>query len=284
MLSAILGCILSLGLLTCSSDISPREQNVYPWCIVAFDSLERSPAERISMLKDFGFDRYGYDCDIRYLDDMEEELQLASANDIEVTSVWFWLNAKRDSIHKLSPRNQRILEIVSRSDHKPEFWVSFSPNFFKDLDKEASLDLSIAMLKAIHEEVDKIGCKIRIYNHKGWFGDIDNMVKIIESAPEMNLKMVYNFHHGHGDIGDFARVAQKISPHLSSVNLNGMQIEGPKILTLGAGNHEHEMIQLLKANNYHGPWGILGHIKDRDVKEVLTENLQGFKSLEMHTP
>ena len=26
-------------------------ENLYPWCVVAYDSLERAPAERIKMLK-----------------------------------------------------------------------------------------------------------------------------------------------------------------------------------------------------------------------------------------
>ena len=44
--------------------------NLYPWCIVAFDSLERSQSERINMLNELGFSKYAYDWRDEHLDDM----------------------------------------------------------------------------------------------------------------------------------------------------------------------------------------------------------------------
>lgn len=255
------------------------EQDIYPWCIVAFDSLERSPVDRIRMLQKMDFDRYAYDCDIKYLDGMAEELQLAHEKNIEVTAVWLWLNAKRDSIGKLSPRNQRIFEIVEASAQRPEFWVSFSPNFFEKLGHDESQRLAANMLRHIHSKADSIDAGISIYNHKGWFGDIDNMVQLVETLPELEMGIVYNFHHGHQDIIDFPRVAKKIAPYLSTVNINGMRKGGPKILALGEGDHEKEMIQILQAEGFVGPWGILGHIREEDVRVVLERNLSGLKSL-----
>ncbi len=37
------------------------QENIYAWCIVPFDSLERSASERIQMLKDLGITKYAYD-------------------------------------------------------------------------------------------------------------------------------------------------------------------------------------------------------------------------------
>lgn len=273
--------LISMLILSCSSkqesiiDMS----DVYPWCIVAFDSLQRSPSDRIEMLKVLGFDSYAYDCDIKYLDGMEEELALAKENDIEVTAVWLWLNPKRDSLGKLSPRNQRIFDIVSRSDHKPAFWISFSPDFFKKRSHAESIQYSSEMIHYVHMKAAEIGCDVQIYNHKGWFGDPDNMVEIIKSLPDLNLKMVYNFHHALQDLGDYQRVIKMISPHLASVNINGMRKDGPKILTVGEGDYERRMIQELKANGFEGPWGILGHIKEEDVRVVLERNIAGLKKL-----
>lgn len=267
--------------MSCSSDKARpiNMDDVYPWCIVAFDSLERAPADRIEMLKDLGFDRYAHDGGINFLDDMEEELTLASENNMEVTAVWFWLNAKRDSVGKLSPGNEQIIDIVSRSKHKPALWVSFSPNFFDDLDHAQSLQLAADMLQYIHGEAAKIGCKVEIYNHRGWFGDIDNMVEIIQHLPELDLKIVYNFHHAQQDLEDYPRVIEKILPHLSAVNINGMKKNGPKILTVGEGDHERDMIKQLIDNGYTGPWGILGHNKEEDVRVVLERNIAGLKTL-----
>jgi hypothetical protein len=72
---------------TPSSEDSFNMSNVIPWCIVPYDALERSPYERIQMLKEMGFDKYAYDWRDRHLDEMGEELKLAQSNGIEVASV-----------------------------------------------------------------------------------------------------------------------------------------------------------------------------------------------------
>ena len=66
-------------------------------------------------------------------------------------------------------------------------------------------------------------------------------------------------------------------PYLWAVNLNGMKPEGPKILPIGEGTKEKEMIEILKKNGYNGPWGILGHRTEADVKNVLERNIEGLE-------
>lgn len=253
--------------------------NFYPWCVVAFDSLNRSPEERINMIKELGFYKYAYDWEVDNLDNMYEELKLAEENNLEVVSVWFWLNAKRDSVGKLSPRNERALEILKKSELKTTLWVSFSNNFFKDLSHEKSMIIAKEMIQYIYKKAESIGCKIELYNHKGWFGNLNNQVAIIEALPQYRLKIVYNFHHGQQDIEEFSKLVKKITPHLASVNLNGMKIKGPKILPIGKGDYEKQMINQLLAEGFTGPWGILGHVKNEDVKLVLERNISGLKSL-----
>lgn len=254
-------------------------QQLYPWCIVAYDSLERTPSERILMLKEMGFTKYAYDWRDKHLDEMATELTLAKKNDIEVISVWLWLNAKRDSLGKLSPANERIFDIVKDLQLKTTLWVSFSNNFFEDLTQEQSMNRAIEMLKFVNKKADALGCKIALYNHKGWFGDPNNQVEIIKALPEYNLSMVYNFHHAHNYLNEFPEIVKKIKPYLSAVNLNGMQKDGPKILPIGEGEFEKEMFQLLTDEGFNGPWGLLGHVENADVKKVLEKNIKGYRSL-----
>lgn len=270
-----------LSTLSCSKQVahSIEMDSVYPWCIVAFDSLERSPAQRIELLQELGFTKYAYDCDLKYLDDMDTEFQLAAAADIEITAVWMWLNAKRDSLGKLSHRNERIFEIVKHSDQRPTFWVSFSENYFKDKSHAESMTLATEMIRSIDQKASEIGCKIELYNHGGWFGDPKNMIEIIEALPDLNLEIVYNFHHAHLDLDGYEQVIRMISPYLSAVNLNGMRKAGPKILPIGEGEYERDMIRQLIENGFNGPWGILGHVRSRDVRVVLEQNLEGLKSV-----
>lgn len=254
-------------------------KDVYPWCIVAYDSLERSPAERIMMLKEMGFTKYAYDWRERHLNDMENELTLAKENDIEVISVWLWLNAKRDSIGILSPANERIFETIKKLQLQTTLWVSFSNNFFEDLPQKQSMNRAIEMIKFIYKKAKDMGCNIALYNHKGWFGDPDNQVEIIKALPQYDLSMVYNFHHAHEYLDDFPQIVKKIKPYLSAVNLNGMQKDGPKILSIGEGEFEKEMFQLLTDEGFNGPWGLLGHVENVDVKNVLEQNIDGYKTL-----
>lgn len=257
-------------------------ENIYPWCIVAFDSIERTPTQRIDMLKEMGFVKYAYDWRDKHLDEMESELELAKENDIEVISVWLWLNAKRDSLGNLSPSNDRIFESLKKLELKTTLWLSFSNNFFEGLSQEQSMSLAIEMIKFINIRSEEIGCEIALYNHRGWFGDPNNQVEIIKALPQYNLSIVYNFHHAHQYLEDFPQIAKKIEPYLSSVNLNGIRKEGPKILPIGEGNYEIEMIKLLINEGFEGPWGILGHVENDDVKKVLEKNLEGLNSLKLN--
>lgn len=253
--------------------------NIYPWCVVAFDSLDRSPAERIKMIKELGFNKYAYDWEVDDLDEMEDELNMAKENNLDIVSVWFWLNAKRDSIGKLSAQNERVLEILKKSGLKTTLWISFNNNFFTGLSQEESINICSEMIKFIYKKAENIGCNIELYNHGGWFGNVNNQISIIEILPKYNLKIVYNYHHGHQDIENFSELVTRISPHLSSVNLNGMRKDGPKILPIGEGDSEKQMIELLLAEGFYGPWGILGHVKNDDVKLVLERNIRGLKSI-----
>ncbi|MEN8789824.1 MAG: TIM barrel protein [Flavobacteriaceae bacterium] len=251
----------------------------YPWCIVAYDSLERTPAERIDMIKELGFVKYAYDWRDNHLDNTSTELKLAAENNIEIISIWLWLNVKRDSLDHLSASNEQIFDIVEQMNLKTTFWVSLSENFFRDLTDEESVKLATEMIAFVTDKAKKINCRIALYNHSGWFGDPYNQLKVIQALPHSELSLVYNFHHGQKTIDDFPNIVQAIRPYLTAVNLNGMEKGGEKILTIGKGSHEKEMIELLRKNGFEGPWGILGHVEGADVKQVLKQNLAGLKSL-----
>ena len=57
-------------------------ENLFAWCIVPYDSKNRTPEERIAMLKELGFNSYAYDWRIKNLDEMEHEWKLAEENNI----------------------------------------------------------------------------------------------------------------------------------------------------------------------------------------------------------
>lgn len=272
---------LLLVLLLCYScnkqtDNPFEAQALSPWCIVDFDALDRTPAQRIAMLKKMGFKRYGYDKGKGDLSTMHEEFRLAHENGIEITSIFLWLNAKRDSIGKLSTNNRELLHNISHASPKPVIWLSFSPNFFEELSQEQSIALAVDMVRYVKSEADKIGCKLALYNHHGWFGNPYNQVEILKEFSPNSISLVYNFHHAHEYVDGFPAIVETIKPYLSYVNISGVKREGPKIMDIGAGDYEFEMIQVLLDEGYQGPWGILGHLKTEDVEKVLERNLAGL--------
>lgn len=252
---------------------------VQPWCILGFDILERTPKERVAMLKKLGLSSYGYNKGNGHLEEMEEEFKLAKENNLEITSIFLYLNAKRDSLGKLSPYNKQLLNQLEKAPFKPTLWLTFSDNFFKDINQEASVQLCIDMIQFVKKQADGLGCKLAIYNHRGWFGNPHNQVEILKRLSDPSISMIYNFHHAHEFIEEFPEIVKIIKPYLSHVNLNGMKKEGPEILAIGKGDYEYQMIKTLQKEGFKGPWGILGHVKTENVEKVLSENIKGLKKL-----
>ena len=247
-------------------------EDTFPWCIVAYDSLDRTPSERIEMMKEFGFTKYAYDWRDKHLPE--------SKNNIEIISVWTWLNAKRDSVNKLSLSNEKMFSIVKELKLETTIWVGLSESYFKETNHQESLAKATEIIRFVAEKANTMNCKIALYNHKGWFGNPLNQIEIIKALPNHDLSIVYNFHHGHADMENFKELAPKMIPYLSAVNLNGMQKDGKKILPIGEGDYEKEMINELINAGFKGPWGILGHVDEQDVKIVIKKNIEGLISVQ----
>jgi hypothetical protein len=257
-------------------------EDVYPWCIVPYDSLERTPEQRVKMIIELGFNKYAYDWRKQHLDDMMLEFEIAKKNDIDIISVWLWLEAGRDSISQLSPSNEKIFTILKALNYQTTLWLSFNNNFFENLNHYQALNRAISLVEHICLKAQNIGCMVPLYNHAGWVGNPNNQIEIIKVLPDYDLSIVYNFHYAHQDIDDFPQLAKNIQPYLSAVNLNGMMRDGPQILTIGDGNYEKSMIESLINVGFHGPWGILGLIENEDARIVLERNLCGLKSLNIN--
>jgi sugar phosphate isomerase/epimerase len=133
------------------------------------------------------------------------------------------------------------------------------------------------MVSYLSDKAKKVGCKIALYNHGGWFGKPENQLRIIKALPEGDLGIIFNFHHAHDDLDYYTKNIKKLQPYLWAVSLNGMKAEGPKIVTIGEGNLEKDMIQQLINLNYKGPFNVLGHVKGGDPEVILEENFKGLQ-------
>ena len=246
------------------------------WCIVPFDSRKRTPEERIAMLERLGFKRYAYDWRAEHLPDTARELRLAREHGIRVEAVWLWIEAGSDRPGKLSETNERLLAALAEAKLSTQIWVGFAPSTFEGRPDEEKVARGVEMVRYLSARAAETRSRVALYNHGDWFGEPENQIRVIQALPGREIGLVYNFHHGHQQIDRFDALVKTMRPYLWVVNLNGMRPEGPKILPFGTGTRERKMLQAVLDSGFTGPFGVLGHVDDADVEEILRGNLRGL--------
>jgi sugar phosphate isomerase/epimerase len=252
-------------------DIYERE-NLVAWCIVPFDAKKRTPAERVAMLQKLGFKKYAYDWRAEHLPTFDEEVGLLQKAGIELTAVWFPANLGADS--------KKLLAVIEKHRITPQLWVMFGEPVATG--QSAKVEAAAQAVRPVAEAANKLGCKVALYNHGGWSGEPENQIAVIQALQLKNVGIVYNLHHGHEHLDRLPSLLKKMQPHLLALNLNGMvkngDKTGKKILPLGAGDRDPEILTLIRESGFKGPIGILGHTQD-DAAERLADNLEGLEWL-----
>lgn len=253
-----------------SGGIYARE-NLTAWCIVPFDSKKRGPEERVAMLKQLGFRRYAYDWRAEHLPTFDRELELLKENGIALEAVWFPAALNDDA--------RTILDVLKKHQIRTQLWITMGDPDPAAKDQEARVTAAANAIRPIAEEATKAGCRVELYNHGGWFGEPENLLAIIEKLGQPNVGIVYNLHHGHDHLDHFPAHLKEMLPHLDALNINGMDVDGErrgrKILPLGQGELDLELLRIIEHSGYRGPIGILGHTMD-DAEERLRDNLDGL--------
>ncbi len=242
--------------------------NLVAWCIVPFDASQRSPEARAEMLERLGIQRVAYDWREEHVASFEEEILAYKKHRLDYFAFWSW-----------HPAMEPLLE---KHGIRPQIWMTVpSPEAQTE---EAMVEAAGKALLPLVEQSGKLGCQFGLYNHGGWGGEPKNMVAICrwlrEKAGSDHVGIVYNLHHGHDHIQDFAECLAAMKPYLLCINLNGMNDgANPKIVRLGKGQHEKAMMETILKSGYQGPIGILGHTSGEDIEVVLRENLEGMERL-----
>jgi sugar phosphate isomerase/epimerase len=253
------------------------QEKMIAWCIVPFDANERTPVERAGMLKELGISKLAYDYRDRHIPRFAEEIRVMKEAGIDISAVWLWIQDGGDQL--LDPASEQIVRTVEDAGLETAFWISFPDTFFEGLSDGEKLQKAAGTLNKLNERVEPAGCSIALYNHGDWFGNPENQIRIIEEIGSDNIGIVYNFHHAHHEVDRFGELFPKMMPYLTAVNLNGMTVDGPKIIDLGKGEEELRMLKIMQEHGYTGPIGILGHTEGEDIKVVLERNLEGLDQL-----
>jgi len=242
-----------------------RRDNLVAWCIVPFDAKKRSPADRALMLKELGITRCAFDWRADHVPTFEQEILEYEKQGIEYFAFW--------SVH------EDAFRLFEKYDLHPQIWHMFGE---PDGDsQEAKVEAAAQQLLPLAERTKAMGCPLGLYNHGGWSGEPANLVAVCQRLRELkqdHVGIVYNFHHGHAYIDDWAASFALMQPYLHCLNLNGMNAkEQPKILGIGKGAHELDMIRTVVESGYRGPIGILDHREQLDARESLLENRDGLE-------
>ena len=250
-----------------------RRENLVAWCIVPFDSEKRNPYQRAEMVENLGLKRVAYDWREQHIQEFEEEIIAYKERDIEFFAFW--------------RGHDEAYDLFKKHDISPQIWRTVPTPRGQSNER---LTKVVEELLPLAEKTKQEGLKLGLYNHGGWGGLPENLVATCEALREKgfeNVGIVYNFHHAHPRIKQFAGDLRDMLPYLYCVNLNGMldpknhdvAKNTNKIRPIASGDHEARMILDLINLGYDGPVGILGHVQSRNVEEVLRENLDGLESV-----
>lgn len=248
-------------------------ENLWAWCIVPFDSKNRGPEDRAVMLRKLGFKQFAYDWRAQHLPSFDDEIRFLKREGVHLSAVWF--PASLDENAKV------LLAALEKHKIHTQLWVTMNGGAVATTaDEQAKkVEQHAAALRPIAEAAAKIGCTVGLYNHGAWFGEPENQLAILAQLKLKNVGLVYNLHHGHDHLDRFPELLKKMQPHLYALNLNGMvkdgEKKGKKILVLGQGDLELNLLKAIAASGYTGPIGILGHTND-DAEQRLQDNLDGL--------
>lgn len=255
-----------------------RRDNLVAWCIVPFDSQKRTPAQRAEMLDKMGIHALAYDYRAEHIASFDEELDQLAKHKIQLTAWWFPTT--------LNDEAKLILKVLEKHNVKTQLWVTGggAPTQSPE-EQRARVDSEAARIRPIAEAAAKQGCTVALYNHGSWFGEPENQIAIIERLKQdkiTNVGIVYNLHHGHHHLAKFKELLKQMQPYLMALNLNGMvpdgEAKGQKILPLGTGSADVELLKIIRESGFNGPIGILNHT-DNDAEKRLLDNLDGLNWL-----
>ena len=252
--------------------------NLAAWCVVPYDGIKRSPEERAAMLQHLGFKLFAYDYRAANIPAFDDEMETLVRHHIQLLAWWFPTTMNDEA--------RLILDVIKRHGLHPQLWVmgGGAPSRSSE-EQNARVVTEAGRIRGIAVEAAKIGCKVALYNHGGWFGEPENQISIIvrlHSDGITNVGIVYNQHHGHGHIERFGELLREMKPYLLAVNLNGMVRDGDKrgleILPVGQGDLDLALLRAIVESGWRGPIGLLNHT-DEDAEARLLDNLDGLSWL-----
>ena len=249
-----------------------RRDQLVAWCIVPFDAKNRTPEDRAAMLKELGIKEFAYDWRAEHIPTFDREVDALNKAGIHLRAFWFPA--------ALNGEAKAILDLIERRKLDCELWITMGdPAGKTQAEKVAN---AIKAIEPIAAEAKRLNLKVGLYNHGGWFGEPENQLEMLAALNQPQVGMIYNLHHGHDQVARLATILAKAKDKILCLNLNGMDPEGDKvgrkILQMGQGSLDAQVLEIVKKSRYRGPIGVLGHTS-HDARLTLLDNLDGLEWL-----
>jgi hypothetical protein len=135
-----------------------------------------------------------------------------------------------------------------------------------------------ARIAKLAKLAENVGCTVQLYNHRGWFGVMDNQLAILallKQSGVTNVGIVYNFGHSrdklHDDSKSFATLWPRIQPYVTAVNVTAL----PVGRYLSQGDGELAMMRVIEKSGWRGRIGVL--VPPGDAALELQRQLEGLR-------
>ncbi len=254
------------------------KKNLIAWCIVPYDTMKRSPSARAQMLNKLGITKFAYDWREAHIASAGDEMDTLKRHSIQLQA--FWMPYGPNPV--FNKHYDDIMKQLEKRNTKTQLWWSYgsSEEGLKNKSQEEKVKYVGDMVKIMARRASGIGCTVGLYNHNGWFGEPANMLAILAYVNMKNVGIVYNFNHAEDQIDSFPSFFPKLLPHLIALNIAGLKNGKPgKIVPVGKGDSEQEMIRLIAESNYKGPIGIINEDTHPDAETGLAMNIDGLKKI-----
>ncbi len=257
-------------------DLFARD-NLLAWCIVPYDAEKRGPEERAQMLRDLGITMLAYDWRERHMPTFDAEWEALNKHGIKLQAFWMVTGLEPAG----DPTVERVFDFVERNNVQTQLWTYIvETEEFRNMEPEQKEDKVVEILEYLADRAERAQCQIGLYNHRGWLGEPENQVKIIDRLDRENVGLVYNFHHAVGHHERFEEFFPTLVPHLMALNLAGIKSsDSLDFYGIGEGDAEYDMIQEVLNSSYQGPIGIINHDEQRDARVGLMQEMEGLESV-----
>ncbi|MBN2176577.1 MAG: hypothetical protein JW722_02860 [Demequinaceae bacterium] len=259
------------------------------WCIVPYDSRQRSPDERASMLQSLELAGEAWDWRDEHISQFPEELDALAARGLRLFGIWvpgvLPESGPLGEIH--SAVRGFVVELATRGLTVDlwtcaEFGQPGPVQVLPAAEQAAHVNRTADHLEPLVELAGENGHRVGLYNHLGWFGEPENQIEVVEALRGRgldNVGLVYQQHHGHHHLGRWPALMKTMTPYLYALGLNGM-VEGAhwggrKIHPYGHGPRDVDLARVVVESGWDGLTTILCHTMD-DAEARLRDNLEGL--------